>query len=103
MQNNKSSPLLTHCWAHAAGGAQLGTLVLQGNSTLPQAGRDISPLTLSVENLDRSILRIKLGAPGRWEVPAAQLFTSTAQGECQNRQHASLESLYFEANMQVLA
>lgn len=59
----------------------MGTLVLQGNGTLPQAGRDLSPLTVSVQNLDRSILRVKIGAPGRWEVPAAQLFTSTAQGE----------------------
>ena len=59
----------------------MGMLVLQGNGTLPQAGKDISPLTVSIHKLDHSILRVKIGAPGRWEVPTAQLFTSTAQGE----------------------
>lgn len=43
-------------------------------------GSDISPLTLSVENIDQNILRVKLGANGRFEIPAS-LFQNTGQGD----------------------
>lgn len=43
-------------------------------------GSDISPLTLSVENVDMNILRVKLGANGRFEVPQS-LFQNTGQGD----------------------
>jgi hypothetical protein len=44
-------------------------------------GSDITPLSVSVQNVDASVLRVTIGAAGRWEVPQAQLFTNTAQGE----------------------
>ncbi len=47
---------------------------------MPFLGQDISPLTLSVQNIDQSILRVTIGAPNRWEVPQDRLFTYTAQG-----------------------
>jgi hypothetical protein len=64
----------------AANGQQQGTLVLQGSEAMPFLGADVSPLTLSIQNLDQNILRVKIGAPGRWEVPQDWLFSNTAQG-----------------------
>lgn len=64
----------------AANGQQQGTLVLQGSEAMPFLGADISPLTLSIQNLDQNILGVKIGAPGRWEVPQDRLFSNTAQG-----------------------
>ena len=43
-------------------------------------GSDISPITLSVENIDQNILRVKMGANGRFEVPGS-LFQNTGQGD----------------------
>ncbi len=71
----------------AANGEQQGTLNLQGNGAMPFLGGDISPLMLSVQNLDQSILRVKIGAPDRWEVPQDQLFTSTAEGALKMSKH----------------
>ena len=51
-----------------AGDVQTGSLTLQ-HGTQPELGSDVSPLALSVERVSRSILRVKLGAAGRWEVP----------------------------------
>lgn len=66
--------------ACTANSAQVGSLALEGQGTLPSLGADISPLTLSIQNLDQAILRVTIGAPGRWEVPASQLFSNTAPG-----------------------
>jgi len=52
----------------AAGSVQNGSLVLE-QGTQPELGADITPLGLSIEQVSRRILRIKIGAPGRWEVP----------------------------------
>ena len=43
-------------------------------------GEDISPLELLVESMDPNILHIKIGAPGRWEVPKDDIFINTNQG-----------------------
>ena len=43
----------------------------QQSSTLPQLGADVSPLTLTQESVRPDIMRVKIGAPGRWEVPRA--------------------------------
>ena len=43
-------------------------------------GSDISPITLSVQNVDQNILRVKMGANGRFEVPGS-LFQNTGQGD----------------------
>lgn len=37
----------------------------------PEISPDISPLTLDVLPVSTAILRVKIGAPGRWEVPQA--------------------------------
>ena len=60
------------CQAPSAGGGLAGTLVQQ-RSAQPELGADVSPLTLNVENIDSATLRVKLGAPGRWEVPRSLL------------------------------
>lgn len=73
-------------WCCAANGLQLGTLVLQGNGAMPYLGSDLSPLTLSVQNVDQSILRVKIGVPERWEVPQDRLFINTAQGMLEDLQ-----------------
>ena len=63
----------------AADGTQQASLDLQGNGTMQFLGSDISPLTLSIENIDQNILRVKLGANGRFDIPAS-LFQNTGQG-----------------------
>ena len=55
--------------------------MLLRNTTL---GPDISPLNVLVEAIDRNILHVKIGAPGRWEVPQGDLFINTGMGEVQN-------------------
>lgn len=68
------------CCNAAADGTQQASLDLQGNGTLQSLGSDISPITLSVENVDQNILRVKMGANGRFEVPET-LFQNTGQGD----------------------
>ena len=59
-------------------------------------GSDISPITLSVENVDQNILRVKMGANGRFEVPGS-LFQNTGQGDsfplhvAQAKEHSLLQ------------
>lgn len=60
-----------------------GTLTLASNGTMPFLGVDISPLSFQAETVDQGILRIKIGAPGRWEVPQDGLFTNTVKGMIQ--------------------
>ena len=36
---------------------------------MPELGADVSPLEVHVRYITPSILRIKIGAEGRWEVP----------------------------------
>ena len=47
----------------------MGELRLRGNGSVPELGPDVANLTLTVENISPFILRTKIGAPGRWEVP----------------------------------
>ena len=68
------------CWIAAADGTQQASLDLQGNGTMQALGSDISPITLSVQNVDQNILRVKMGANGRFEVPGS-LFQNTGQGD----------------------
>ena len=58
----------------------MGTLALLGQGTMPMLGADITPLSLAIQSLDQNILRITIGAAGRWEVPTSQLFSNTAPG-----------------------
>lgn len=73
------SPLTSQALC-AADGTQQASLDLQGNGTMPFLGSDITPLALTVENIDQNILRVKIGANGRFEVPH-DLFQNTGQGE----------------------
>ena len=68
------------CCNAAEDGTQQASLDLQGNGTLQSLGSDISPITLSVENVDQNILRVKMGANGRFEVPET-LFQNIGQGD----------------------
>ena len=54
-----------------AGNGQQTVTLVQQSSTLPQLGPDVSPLTLTQESVRPDIMRVKIGAPGRWEVPRA--------------------------------
>ena len=58
----------------------MGLLSLRGNGSLPELGTDISNLTLTVENISPYILRTKIGAPGRWEVPRSLLNAPNVTG-----------------------
>lgn len=58
-----------------AGSAQTGSLS-SASTTLPQFGPDVSPLNVGIQYITASILRVKVGAQGRWEVPAT-LFNVT--------------------------
>ncbi|CAK0786903.1 hypothetical protein CVIRNUC_010117 [Coccomyxa viridis] len=53
-------------------------------------GSDVTPLTLSVQNVDANILRVKLGASGRFEVPQS-LFQNTGQGRVQGNPKYGLQ------------
>lgn len=57
-----------------------GQLVLPLNCTMPFLGVDISPLDVQMDNVDRGILQVKIGAPGRWELPQDKLFINTVRG-----------------------
>lgn len=54
---------------------------LQRNVSL---GPDISPLSVLVEPVDANILHIKIGTPGRYEVPQEAIFMNTGMGEDTN-------------------
>jgi len=51
----------------------MGALTLRGNGSQPELGADVRNLTLTVENITPLILRTKISAPGRWEVPRSLL------------------------------
>ena len=59
-----------------AGSTQTGSLS-SASTTLPEFGPDVSPLNVDIQYITSSILRVKVGAQGRWEVPAATLFNVT--------------------------
>ena len=67
-----------YCWLVlmplqcCAGDGLSGSLVQQ-QSAQAELGADISPLQLTVVNVDSTTLRVKIGAPGRWEVPRSLL------------------------------
>ena len=46
-------------------------------------GPDVSPLEVLVESIDSNTLHLKIGAPGRWEVPKDDLFINTGSGTSQ--------------------
>ncbi|CAL5218429.1 g109 [Coccomyxa viridis] len=60
----------------ASGSAQTGSLS-SAASTLPQFGTDVSPLNVNIQYITSNIVRVKIGASGRWEVPAS-IFNVTA-------------------------
>ncbi|KAK9789923.1 hypothetical protein WJX73_005177 [Symbiochloris irregularis] len=57
-----------------SGGAQSGNLSSTAGTMTQTLGPDIASLDLTVEALTPSILRVQIGAPGRWTVPQADIF-----------------------------
>ena len=69
----------------AVNGSLHGVLEMHGPRTLmsnSSLGPDVSPLEVLVESVDSNVLRLKIGAPGRWEVPKEDLFINTGTGVC---------------------
>ena len=55
---------------HAGNGNGLqGNLRMNGSGTMPMLGPDVQQLSVHVERITPDILHVKIGAPGRWEVP----------------------------------
>ena len=55
---------------HAGNGNGLqGNLRMNGSGTMPMLGPDVQQLSVHVERISPDILHVKIGAPGRWEVP----------------------------------
>jgi hypothetical protein len=66
--------------ARPAGGGQQTATLTQAAATLPQLGPDVSPLALTVERTRADILRVKIGAQGRWEVPRSTFPANVSAG-----------------------
>lgn len=73
-----------------------GPRMLISNSSL---GPDVSPLEVLVESIDSNVLHLKIGAPGRWEVPKDDLFINTAFGASQMPSGAFQQYLPCAAHM----
>ena len=58
-----------------------GALTQSGSGTMAELGPDIKNLTLLVEEVTPEILRVKIGAPGRWEVPRSIFNAPNITGE----------------------
>ena len=56
------------CYAGNGNGLQ-GNLRVNGSGTMPMLGPDVQQLSVHVERITPDILHVKIGAPGRWEVP----------------------------------
>ena len=68
---------------YAENGSLHGVLEMHGPGMLTSntsLGPDISPLQVLVEYIDSNILHLKIGAPGRWEVPKDDIFINTGTG-----------------------
>ena len=65
----------------ACTGSSLSGALTQQASTQPELGADIRALNMSVTYLTASILRVKIGAAGRWEVPMSLFNATLPQGE----------------------
>ena len=71
-----------------AGNTLMGTLAQQA-STQQELGPDVSPLNVTVQYLTASIMRVKIGAAGRWEVPMDLFDATPPQGEHRMQAHRS--------------
>jgi hypothetical protein len=52
----------------------------QQSSTQPELGPDVASLDMNVSYITPDIMRVKIGAPGRWEFPISLLNTTVKQG-----------------------
>ena len=68
--------------ACAADGTGLRGQLSQQSATQPELGQDLSPLDVDVQYLMPSILRVSIGRPDRYEVPASLFKSTMPQGEC---------------------
>ena len=58
-----------------------GQLRQNGTGTMAELGPDLHDLSLLVQEISPDILRIKIGAPGRWEVPRSIFNAPNMAGE----------------------
>ena len=56
-------------WYAGNGNGLQGNLRMNGSGTMPMLGPDVQQLSVHVERITPDILHVKIGAPGRWEVP----------------------------------
>jgi len=50
---------------------------------MPMLGPDVQQLTVQVERVTPDILHVKIGAPGRWEVPRSIFNAPNVTGEAE--------------------
>jgi hypothetical protein len=84
-----------------AGNGLRGTLVQQ-QAAAPALGADVSPLALSVDNVDSRTLRVRIGAEGRWEVPRALLLGSADSAPAPARSPSHAHSVQSETDILML-
>ena len=48
---------------------------------MPMLGADLQDLSIEVVRVSPDILHVKIGAPGRWEVPKKVFMASNVTGE----------------------
>ena len=58
----------------------MGSLKLNKGTMTDSLGADISGLDLEVSNLSPSIVRVTIGAKGRWTVPQEEIFNNPSIG-----------------------
>ena len=63
-----------------ADGAQQYKLTQQ-SSAQPEFGPDVASLDMNVSYITPNIMRVKIGAPGRWEFPMSLLNTTVKPGK----------------------
>lgn len=80
----KASNEVRDVCARAANGNGLqGNIQQNGSGTMPMLGPDVQQLTVQVERVTPDILHVKIGAPGRWEVPRSIFNAPNVTGEAE--------------------
>lgn len=78
--SHESLDFRVHAW-RAADGTGLRGQLLQQSATQPELGQDLSSLNVSVQYLTPSIMRVSIGRPDRYEVPASLFKSTMPQGK----------------------
>ena len=59
----------------------IGQLRQNGSGTMAELGPDLHTLSLLVQEISPEVMRVKIGAPGRWEVPRSIFNTPNTTGK----------------------